>query len=556
MEALFSTALAPIEAWLMFICVIVFFGVYLLDVVALAERIMLVLRPIKKGGIPPITSSDTPPTETPENKEEVLVATELITTTEGTTVEVQSPMFVEITPEEIQAHEAEKEQEENEIIAHQTEMNDLEEEVRETLEENPDAIEESIDKIIGSHEQPTDTETPEDETIVPDDTNTEIGEIHDIVHTEIMESPNTDKESPIEIEPISESIETATPEISEIPEIQTDEVTSESPINEETEQFTEVPENENKEELIEAENRSPHEENPDIIEEDRYTTSEEVNELTVDSVVESIDEESKTEQVSIPESSTENTEISENKDTKTEIHTEISEVPTELPSVEEIVSEWDKEIEDTMKKERVEREKNTERLYIITNEVKTLIARGNTHDARALIIQWLALEKNHRELNLILGSLYEWERQFQKAEYVYKDLALIFPEDVEILEKLANILIIERRYDIALEIYRKITSIAWESEWSLYIMTHLAYELWHNEELYAYARHYQKNWPNNPEILTLLAKAEIALGERQSAIQTLIKLKNLTPYNAEIMETIAKLTMEEELAGNFGGEKI
>ena len=340
MEALFSTALAPIEAWLMFICVIVFFGVYLLDVVALAERIMLVLRPMKKGGIPPITSSDTPPTETPENKEEVLVATELITTTEGTTVEVQSPMFAGITPEEIQAHEAEKEQEENEIIAHQTEMNDLEEEVRETLEENPDAIEESIDKIIESHEQPTDTQTPEDETIVPDDTNTEIGEIHDIVHTEIMESPNTDKESPIEIEPISESIETATPEISEIPEIQTDEVTSESPINEETEQFTEVPENENKEELIETENRSSHEENPDIIEEEnRYTTSEEVNELTVDSVVESIDEESKTEQVSIAESSTENTEISENKDTETEIHTEISEVPTELPSVEEIASE-------------------------------------------------------------------------------------------------------------------------------------------------------------------------------------------------------------------------
>ena len=94
-----------------------------------------------------------------------------------------------------------------------------------------------------------------------------------------------------------------------------------------------------------------------------------------------------------------------------------------------------------------------------------------------------------------------------------------------------------------------------ETEWSLYIMTHLAHELWHNEELYAYARRYQKNWPNNPEILSLLAESEIALGERQNAIQTLIKLKNLTPYNHEIMDMISKLTMEEELAGNFISQK-
>jgi len=83
-------------------------------------------------------------------------------------------------------------------------------------------------------------------------------------------------------------------------------------------------------------------------------------------------------------------------------------------------------------------------------------------------------------------------------------------------------------------------------------MTHLAHELQNIEELYAYAKKYQKNWPNNPDILSLLAQAEIALGERQAAIQTLIKLKNLTPYNSEIQDMIAKLTMEEELAGNFG----
>lgn len=83
-------------------------------------------------------------------------------------------------------------------------------------------------------------------------------------------------------------------------------------------------------------------------------------------------------------------------------------------------------------------------------------------------------------------------------------------------------------------------------------MSHLARELDHPDELLQYTKKYQKNWPNNPEILSLLAEAEIALGNRQAAIQTLIKLKNLTPYNADIVNMIQKLTAEEEMANNFG----
>ena len=95
-----------------------------------------------------------------------------------------------------------------------------------------------------------------------------------------------------------------------------------------------------------------------------------------------------------------------------------------------------------------------------------------------------------------------------------------------------------------------------ESEGSLYILAHLASELGDTKEKYEYSKKYQKNWPNNPEILALLAQAEIALEKRRDAIETLKRLKNLTPYNHEIMETIQKLVMEEELAGNFNNQNI
>ena len=67
-----------------------------------------------------------------------------------------------------------------------------------------------------------------------------------------------------------------------------------------------------------------------------------------------------------------------------------------------------------------------------------------------------------------------------------------------------------------------------------------------------YARMYLKQYPHNPDILWLYSQSQVTNGERRDAIDTLIKLKNLTPYNQEIADLIQKLVTEEELAGNFG----
>lgn len=198
---------------------------------------------------------------------------------------------------------------------------------------------------------------------------------------------------------------------------------------------------------------------------------------------------------------------------------------------------------------------DNETISAIVNTVKTLIARKETTEARTLIIQWLALDKHHKDLNILLWSLYENERQFEKAEYVYKDLAMEYPNNLEILEKLWNVLIIEKRYSIALEIYKKILDIGGETEGTLYILSHLCHEMNDASEGHIYMKKYLKQWPNNPEILSLMGQAEIELGKRKDAIETLKRLKNLTPYNEEITATLQKLMMEEELAGNFGEER-
>lgn len=192
-----------------------------------------------------------------------------------------------------------------------------------------------------------------------------------------------------------------------------------------------------------------------------------------------------------------------------------------------------------------------EKLLTLTKSSKTLIAKWMLVEARPLIVEWLSIDKNHRDLNMLLWQVYEQEGDYEKAEYIYKDIAHIYPNDAEILEKLGNILIIEKKYIIASEIYKKILSLTSETEETLYMLTNISQTLWDPVATEKYAQRYIRQWPKNPDILLIFANAQLALWKRKQAIDTFKTIKNLTPYNAEITETLQKLLVEEELAGNF-----
>ena len=197
-----------------------------------------------------------------------------------------------------------------------------------------------------------------------------------------------------------------------------------------------------------------------------------------------------------------------------------------------------------------------EKLVGLVSSSRTLIARGMMSEARTLIIEGLSLDKHHRDLNLLLGQIYEQDGQYEKSEYIYKDMAEIYSGDIEILEKLANVLIIEKKYIIAWEIYKKILSSTGNTETTLYMLTHISHTLGDTNSTMLYAKQYVLQWPKNPEIITLLAESQVILGMRKDAIETYKNLKNLTPYSSEISETLQKLMIEEELAGNFEVKEV
>ena len=207
-------------------------------------------------------------------------------------------------------------------------------------------------------------------------------------------------------------------------------------------------------------------------------------------------------------------------------------------------------IETPIEWEKIDTSK-VEKLVGLVSSIRTLIARGMISEARVLIIEGLSLSKNHRDLNLLLAQIYEWDGQYEKAEYIYKDMAELHSNDIEILEKLANVLIVEKKYQIASEIYKKIHASIGNTETILYMLTHISNTLGDSESTLHYAKQYVLQWPKNPEIISLLATVQVTLGLRRDAIETYKNLKNLTPYSHETTETLQKLLLEEELANNF-----
>ena len=88
-----------------------------------------------------------------------------------------------------------------------------------------------------------------------------------------------------------------------------------------------------------------------------------------------------------------------------------------------------------------------------------LIARGHIDEARAFIVSGLAIDKNHRDLNLLMASLFERDHMFEKAEFIFKDLAIAYPDDIEILTHLATSLAMQRKYEVSYELYKKLLTL-------------------------------------------------------------------------------------------------
>jgi len=222
---------------------------------------------------------------------------------------------------------------------------------------------------------------------------------------------------------------------------------------------------------------------------------------------------------------------------------------------EEKLAEYTEDKETLEKKETEKKSvlSGDDRQYLteLIKTIKTRIARGEFNEARARIIEGLSMDKFNKDLNCLLASLYEKDRDYKKAELIYKDLILMNDTDSELYLKLGFALSIQGKYEIAYEIYKRLLSLDENNTETVDMLANLGHQLGYHGESNDYAYMFLKKNPHHIDILYLTAINHINLQEKERALGSFKKIRTIDPYNGKIQELIKDLELELELANNF-----
>lgn len=172
-------------------------------------------------------------------------------------------------------------------------------------------------------------------------------------------------------------------------------------------------------------------------------------------------------------------------------------------------------------------------------------ARGEFEIARNLIIEALTIDKINKEVNLELASLYIYENDFVKAEYIYKDLLLIHDDDFEILKKLGLTLSSQEKYEIALEVYKKSYNINKNDLEVIHMIANLSYVKWDYIESVRYFKKYIKERPRDVDNLISLAEVYKKMWNFSESVLTLKRALDINPYNEYIHKELKELETPE-----------
>lgn len=181
------------------------------------------------------------------------------------------------------------------------------------------------------------------------------------------------------------------------------------------------------------------------------------------------------------------------------------------------------------------------RLSELIKKIRLNISIGEYDIAKNLVVEWLVIDKFNIEINTELAQIYMLEKDYHKAEYIYKDLLLVHDEHFDTLKKLGYVLAVQEKYELSLEVYKKAYEINPQDDEVVNMLAHLCY---HNEFYYdsiEYLKIFLKNIPRDVENLILLWACYRAVGEINESIFAYTKVLEIQPYNEAVKEEIESL---------------
>ena len=215
--------------------------------------------------------------------------------------------------------------------------------------------------------------------------------------------------------------------------------------------------------------------------------------------------------------------------------------PRNVINVKRNDSGQSKTFSEDIKKEKNLSETHKNRLIDIIKKVRVNTSKSYYEAAKSLIVEWLAIDKFNKELNLELAMIYEAEKNFKNAEYVYRDLIEIHNENYEILKKLGYILALQKRYIDSISMYEQAFSKNMGDIEVIDLLTDLHYEIWNYSDAFKYVIMSLKEKPRNIERLILRAELSLREGKQADAVIAYRQVLEMQPYNTDAIDGLRNL---------------
>ena len=210
--------------------------------------------------------------------------------------------------------------------------------------------------------------------------------------------------------------------------------------------------------------------------------------------------------------------------------------------ITKILKDKDKQLQKISKSSRKKlSEKDFKKVAEILKRVEINAIKWYNDTAKWLLIEWLAIDKYNKSLNLELAKLYESEKNYIKAEYIYIDLLKAYEDNFEILKKLWFNLAMQRKFEESIKVFIEAHKKRKDDTDIVEILADLSYEMKFYKKSLKYVKFFLKQHPRNTEKLKMKAYCLETLWETEEAIDIYKKILELQPYNSKVLEKLEHL---------------
>lgn len=204
----------------------------------------------------------------------------------------------------------------------------------------------------------------------------------------------------------------------------------------------------------------------------------------------------------------------------------------------------DNTIVKTQKKENLRAKltlKEKEKLKDLLKRIEVNSSKWYYDTSKNLIIEWLTIDKFNKELNLELAKIYEIEKNYKKAEYIYHDMISHLWNKFILLKALASVYFKQGDIGNSIKYYKKAYSKKTTDFEVIEALSDIFLETKKYKECLKYTLMLLKDKPRSADKLAIKWYCIEKIWKKEDAIIEYKKVLELQPYNNEIIERIQKL---------------